>query len=667
MDLHSIGGRLRAYLFIAGSILASHVAVAQTASLQQGSAWLQAQVESDGSLQRESDSVATPYQVREESLVALGLFDDVPTQLAGNVTGGSPGNTEYIARRILAGVSLQLPVTDLSTNLVAMQHDDGGWGLVDTYASDPLDTALALQALRAAGYLPSDSAGAVADYLNLSMNSDGGWGINGRSSLYVTTRVVLATSGSSIPGMTDIESSANAWLLGMRTASNDFGDTFENSNGLLALSKQASNGQARAPLVSALEASQLSDGSWGQDPYLTALALQALYSASLPSPDQISLRGHVIDGQTGALFSGVSVQLAGEQLFTSETNAEGNFDFQDILKGAYTLTLSHDGYRTVTTTISLGAGDALDLGTIALLPETSPGGSTTSTVKGIVTDAATGAPIDGASVLANGTAATTASDGTYEIAGLAPGAVTIEASAPGYQSATGTGTLIAGGITLFSPQLSVGDAGGTPSSTLHGVVTDVTSGNPIANASVSVSGANTASTLTDAAGSYALDGLSAGIVEIDVSASGYDSANVSTQLPGNTTVEFSPTLFAAGTAPDDANTEGVSGKVVDSTTNQPLGGVTIDATSPDGTTQQTTTDASGDFEVAGLSQATVTLSFTLANYASAQFSAWPEPLKTTDIGQVRLRPDGVLQLLPDLRVVRVDSKVQAHPTRKRSF
>lgn len=636
-------------------------ATAPTPAMQQGVAWLTSQVQADGSLRNESTAIATPYQARATAVLALSRFGVVPSALVNSVVAGTDGNTEYVARRILAATaSGRASAADITT-LLALQNDDGGWGLAATYASDALDTAMALQALHVAPPPSADTVAHALSFLAQAKHADGSWGVGDQSSVYITAHVLRACAGvaASYSTARSMATAAATWLLAARGQALDFGTTFNDASGLLALSTQSALNDARAPLIAALDAAQRADGSWADDPYLTALAVHALRSASLPSPDQISVRGHVIDGNTGIVLSGVAASFGGADTYHQATDANGDFVFPNVAAGAYTLQLTYDGYGTVTASTVVSAGQALDFGTIALLPVPPAGGPVTGTVQGNVTDATTLAPIAGATVIANGVSVTTAADGSYDIPNLAAGAVTVSAAAPGYQTVVGSGTLAAGGVVLFSPQLRAGSAVGDAAAVLLGVVTDASSGKPIEGASVAVTGADSATAQTDASGAYHIDGLAPGTVQLVVSAGGYDSVGASTQLDLNTAVTFSPTLYPSGTSPSGANTGGVSGTVIDSSSGQPLADVTMVATAPDDTTQTVTTDASGHFVVTGLTQEREALDFSLTGYVSAQFSAWVVPLKTIDIGQVRLRPVGMLKLLPDLIVDGVDSKTQA--------
>ena len=160
-------------------------------------------------------------------------------------------------------------------------------------------------------------------------------------------------------------------------------------------------------------------------------------------------------------------------------------------------------------------------------------------------------------------------------------------------------------------------------------MTDATSGQPIAGVTIAVSGSTMVMAQTDASGTYQINGLSPGLMQITAVATGYDTVIAATQLQANTTTAFSPKLYPQGTSPPAANTAGVSGTVVDSTTGLPLSNVVIVATTPDNTHQNFASGSDGSFVATGLTQDQVALSFSMTGYVSEQLSTLVAPLKIT--------------------------------------
>src|SRR5258707_8858208 len=63
-------------------------------ALQKGVAWLDGQVQGDGSLANESTSVATPPQAREESTITLTLLAQAPSALLAGIAASTDNNIE---------------------------------------------------------------------------------------------------------------------------------------------------------------------------------------------------------------------------------------------------------------------------------------------------------------------------------------------------------------------------------------------------------------------------------------------------------------------------------------------------------------------------------------------------------------------------------------------
>lgn len=656
MDLFSIIRRLSAAATLALVVSSigtesAHAAVLSPA-VQNGVAWLNAQVQNDGSLTNESSSIATAFQAREESLVTLSNLAVAPPGLIGNVALATDRNTEYLARQIIAAANSHQGANDDVASLLALQNPDGGWGLTIGYSSDPLDTAFALQALRAIN-APSTAVGNGLGFLSAAKLADGGWGLTDQSLIYITAHVLLAANAwAGEYADNDVAGAATTWLLAQRNASGDMSDVQSDTLTLLGLSGRTGDPSVLGPLVNAIAASQASDGSWNEDPYLTALALRAL-GAPPTNTTQASVSGRVIDGQTGRAISGAAISLTGFSTYSQSTDANGNFAIASVDAGAYTLQVAAGGFNSVTANTSVSPGQSLDFGTIALVPLSGGG---TGTVVGTVTDINTGQPLQGATVTVNSFNVATAADGTFEINNVAAGAATAVASAAGYQTLTSSGSVPVGGILQFTFELA---AGSGPPGDLVGTITDANTGKAIVGATVSVTGADTALAQSNAQGSYHFSGFITGTIQVAVTATGYDSARVTTDFVTERTTTFSPKLYPTGTSPPGANAGSVTGTVVDSTTDKPLASVAIVATSPDNSTIHVVTDSAGHFAVRGLTQNQVTLAFSLANYVSVQFSTPTPPLEVNNLGDVRMRPLGVLQTLPDLVVNKVDSKTQA--------
>ncbi len=141
-----------------------------------------------------------------------------------------------------------------------------------------------------------------------------------------------------------------------------------------------------------------------------------------PTPTPVgssgSISGDVKDGDGNAL-QGVTVTIKGNS-FTdeTETDANGRYEFTELAKGNYTLTYEKDGYQTLTKNVSLGEGEAKDLGSVTLEAEGALGG-----IYGNVVDIK-GDPIESVQIKLKGVKTkvtrteSSDADGYYEFTGL---------------------------------------------------------------------------------------------------------------------------------------------------------------------------------------------------------------------------------------------------------
>ena len=267
----------------------------------EGVNWLDAQVQTDGSIAN-ADDIATAYQSTAEVLrayAALGITGSVAIGARQFIADEAFQNTEYLARRLLDDSDAGNTDTLLFNELLGRQNVNGGWGDFQGYDSTVLDTAFALEVLGHAGFI-GEEVGYALYYLSSKQNADGGWsdGVNG-SSVYTTAQVLAAMA--SYQGLyvlnTEI-AAAQDYVLAQQVGGNHWDETFQSALALIGLITTTDDLTGLAGNLSALRAAQLTDGSWESQVYTTALALRALKlsEATPATPGLASIRGTLIDG-----------------------------------------------------------------------------------------------------------------------------------------------------------------------------------------------------------------------------------------------------------------------------------------------------------------------------------------------------------------------------------
>src|SRR3989304_9448264 len=152
---------------------------------------------------------------------------------------------------------------------------------------------------------------------------------------------------------------------------------------------------------------------------------------------QTTILGYVVDEDENAL-QGVTVTIEGGNLSDStETNADGYYEFTNLAAGNYTLTYEKEGYQTETADITLKENDVRDLGTLILEEITK------AKIYGYVLDIG-GNPIESAKLKLRGiktgynSTTTSDADGFFEFTDLEADTYILIAKKNGYKRAKQT-------------------------------------------------------------------------------------------------------------------------------------------------------------------------------------------------------------------------------------
>ena len=616
------------------------------ADVNSGIAWLRAQIKASGELTSEGTSVAYPMQVRSETAITLNATKSPPsTPLLTVIDGDWAFTVEDLARKALGRQISGLDDTALLDELVSMQNTDGGFGIASGFSSSPGDTSWALQAL--AKSRPSSTAATKAlAWLIANQHSTGKWTDAWDAEEIIPTALSIQAlhlyrgQATAVASLTK----ARAWLTGQKTAANNWGDDLRSAQSLLAILPGLSDATSMKAAVDALASKQRADGSWGGDPYITALAVRALYVASQPytDPDLVSIRGKVVDDTTGNPIAGATIKLAnaGKQ---ATSDAQGNFSFSALTAGAETLSIEASGYRTLTSSLSLQKGQELDLGTIRMNLATA--GATDVTLKGTVRyfNGTNYVVASNATIQVGALSAKSNSTGVYQLDGIPAGTFEVTVTYSGYPTVTATMTGQAGSVIDFNPIM---EKPASTTATLRVVVTDSVSNALLSGVSVTLQPANTSRSTSATGIADFASGVVVGDNVVNVAKVGYQTAIITIKNTGNNAIEIPVALV-----PETSTQTVLKGTITDAVTKQPLAGATVEV---QGTTFTTQTDTSGQYSFTGTGfTGSKTVKVSKPGYAPHAQTFTISGARTT-VFDVPLQPLGQSTGPAELRVTVVD-------------
>jgi len=415
----------------------------------------------------------------------------------------------------------------------------------------------------------------------------------------------------------------------------DHGDStvIDTAFALQAISTVGHNSIQVSELVNYLLAQQNADGSFGNTDtddanlYVTSQALLAMqglrleYSldSQIASAVQALNSLKLASGEWGSAYKNAIALLAVIPTVTDLTSYQTAID-------ALTSTQQANGAWQDDAYITALAARALYSAEFFSAPTPASSGELTATV----IDSATGLPLKNIMVTifptqGNPRQLVTNDDGDFIAKELAAGDYTVEVSATSYVKRELVATVTVN-ETLNLGNIGLSLAGGT----VRGIVTDQTTGDPIANAMVTLSGNTTATTTTDANGQYSLS-ASLGNVTITVSAPTYDTVSGSGNIVSRGTLDFSPQLYLENTTP--ATLSSVKGVVIDQSNSAVLEDVNVSIVGQSSSVQ---TDVSGEFTLDNIDAGTIELSLTKSGYATRQFSIIVPKATVVDLSNIGL-------------------------------
>ena len=316
-------------------------------------------------------------------------------------------------------------------------------------------------------------------------------------------------------------------------------------------------------------------------------------SGSIPCRGYGTLTGKVTDAVTGNAIAGATISYSGA---STQTDISGSYTLPKAPLGTDQLTVAAPGYTGQSQSITVSPAATTTTG-FNLAP-------LAGSVSGVVTDAASGALLAGATVSYSGGQATTDSSGAYTLTGITEGTYDVIASAPGYAAQTQSVTVGPGQAASQNFALAPFGVG-----TVQGQVTDAVTGSPVAGATVSYVGGTATS---DSGGMYTLASLPDGNSTVTATRSGYtDQSAVVVIATGSTTNQD----FALAPLPGS-----IKGVVTDSVTGAKIGGAAVSYSGG-----AATTDSAGAYSLTGVTEGSYAVSVSAAGYnpQSPQVSVGP--------------------------------------------
>lgn len=347
-------------------------------------------------------------------------------------------------------------------------------------------------------------------------------------------------------------------------------------------------------------------------------------------PNPGSIQGTVVDSDTMAAIAGASVQAVNSQnviVASTTTNGSGQYSFDSLLPGSYSLIFTANGYATqnlgavvvsnamitVNAFLSRLAG-ALD-GTVRDPNAVAIAGATVTVFQN---------SIQIGSVISD-------ANGNFMVAGLPPGSYTVVVSAPNYTTETVAAMIENGQTTTINITLNE-DPG-----TLTGSVRD-TNNDPIAGGSVTVqistgTGIIVATTVTAPDGSYTLPNLAPGNYTVVAAASNFQAA-----AQGVTIVSNGTSIVNFNLAADPGS---ISGIVTNEQTGTPIIGANVQVRVQDSSgvvIATVLTDDNGQYVVNGLAPGIYTVVVSATNFQTNAATVQVTSNQTVD-GSVSLQPN----------------------------
>ena len=258
-------------------------------NIEDGVRWLMGSQKPEGIWM---DSIQTSERDTAETVIALKNFDiarqnyTLGLQWLNNVY---PSNNDFLSRKIGTLSASGEDISSLLNELLTGLNLNGGWGIAEGYGSAPFDTSLALKYFAKTGYSNTAEISKAIENLKASRNSDGGWGDDESSTVSATANVLTAFNKyrKDFP-LEDQISSGLAWLTQRQNPDGGFGNSpstvYDTATAVMTLREFDVPPDVTNKALNYILNLQSENGSWYESPYQTALAIEAVWNATV-EPD----------------------------------------------------------------------------------------------------------------------------------------------------------------------------------------------------------------------------------------------------------------------------------------------------------------------------------------------------------------------------------------------
>ncbi|MCX8031517.1 MAG: carboxypeptidase regulatory-like domain-containing protein [Thermodesulfovibrionales bacterium] len=284
--------------------------------------------------------------------------------------------------------------------------------------------------------------------------------------------------------------------------------------------------------------------------------------------------------RSGTPLPAVTVNLTGSTTASTTTDANGNYSFNNLDNGNYTVTPALSGFTFTP------ANRAVTINNANIVGQNFTANASNFTITGTITSS--GAPLAGVTLTLTGTASRTAvanSAGVYIFAGLGAGNYTVTPTLSGFTFTPTSRAVSIRRANVTGQNFTATPTGGAFS--ISGTIT-LSGGGPLSGVTVTLSGAANAVTTTNALGVYTFTNLANGNYTVTPALSGFTFTPASRNVTINNANVAGQDFVATATG----GAFSISGRIVNVLGNG-VSGVTVNLTG--NATLSTTTNANGDY------------------------------------------------------------------------